>query len=95
MRGSNNICDSELWEGTSKAAEGHLAEVCFNKAKEKEMVIAVNWQDTDSSSAKSFPYVFPDASLSRIMLCGSHVGCHMPTISKNINPRNQWINHLF
>ena len=54
MRGSNNICDSELWEGTSKAAEGHLAEVCFNKAKEEEMVIAVNWQDADSSSAKSF-----------------------------------------
>ena len=28
--------------GSSKAAEGHLAEVCFNKAKEEEMVIAVN-----------------------------------------------------
>ena len=74
MRGSNNICDSELWEGTSKAAEGHLAEVCFNKAKEEEMVIAVNWQDADSSSAKSFRYVFPDGSLSRVMLCGGHVG---------------------
>ena len=40
IRGSNNICDAELWEGTAKAAEGHLA--------------AVNWQDADSSSAKSF-----------------------------------------
>ena len=61
-------------EGTSKAAEGHLREVCFNKAKEEEMVIAVSWQDADSSSAKSFQYVFPDGSLSRVMLSGGHVG---------------------
>ena len=68
------ISRSPLWEGTSKAAEGHLAEVCFNKAKEEEMVIAVNMQVADSSSAKSFRYVFPDVSLSRVMLCGGHVG---------------------
>ena len=37
---SNNICDSDLWKGTSKAAEGHLAEVCFTKAKEEGMVVA-------------------------------------------------------
>ena len=74
MRGSNNICDSDLWEGTSKAAEGHLAEVCFTKPKEEGMVVAINWQDADSSSAKSFRYVFPDNSLSRVMLCGGHVG---------------------
>ena len=61
-------------EGTSKAAEGHLREVCFNKAKEEKMVIAVSWQDADSSSAKSFQYVFPDGSLSRVMLSGGHVG---------------------
>ena len=60
--------------GSSKAAVGHLAEVCFNKAKEEEMVIAVNWQDADSLSAKSFWYMFPDGSLSHIMLCGGHVG---------------------
>ena len=61
-------------EGTSKAAEGHLREVCFNKAKEEEMIIAVSWQDADSSSAKSFQYVFPDGPLSRVMLSGGHVG---------------------
>ena len=38
------------------------------------MVVAINWQDADSSSAKSFRYVFPDNSLSRVMLCGGHVG---------------------
>lgn len=74
MRGSNNICDSEFWEGTAKAGEGHLAEVCFSKAKEEGMVVAINWQDADSLSAKSFRYVFPDSSLSRVMLCGGHVG---------------------
>ena len=74
MRGSSNICDSDLWEGTTKAEEGHLAEVCFTKAKEEGMVIAINWQDADSSSAKSFRYVFPDSSLSRVMLCGGQVG---------------------
>ena len=42
MRGSSNICDSDLWEGTTKAEEGHLAEVCFTKAKEEGMVIAIN-----------------------------------------------------
>lgn len=74
MRGSSNTCDSDLWEGTAKAAEGHLAEVCFTKAKEEGMVIAINWQDADSSSAKSFRYVFPDSSLSCVMLCGGQVG---------------------
>ena len=74
MRGSNNICDSKLWEGTAKAAEGHLAQVCFSQADKEKMTPAVNWQDADSSSAKSFRYVFPDNSLSRVMLCGGHVG---------------------
>ena len=93
MRGSNNICDSELWEGTSKAGEGHLAEVCFNKAKEEEMVIEVNWQDADSSSAKSFWYVFPHGFLAVLCCVGAMWDVHMPTISKNMNPRNWWINH--
>lgn len=74
MRGSNNVSDSDLWEGTSKAAEGHLAEVCFGKSREEGMVVAINWQDADSLSAKSFRYVFPDTSLSGIMLCRGHVG---------------------
>lgn len=25
MRGNTNICDDELWQGTSKATEGHLS----------------------------------------------------------------------
>ncbi|KXJ07142.1 hypothetical protein AC249_AIPGENE6000 [Exaiptasia diaphana] len=74
MRGSNNISDTELWQGTAKAAEGHMAHVLFNKAKEEGMSIALNWQDQDSSSGQSFRSVFPDGDLNRIMLCGGHVG---------------------
>ena len=37
-------------------------------------MVAVNWQDADSSSAKSFQYVFPDSSRSSVMVCGGHVG---------------------
>ena len=74
MRGSNNISDADLWKGTSKAAKGHLAHVLFRKAKEEGMVVARNWQDADSSSAKSFRHIFPDGALSQVMLCGGHVG---------------------
>jgi len=87
MRGSSNVCDTELWEGTAKAAEGDLAEVCFNKAKEEEMVIAVDWQNADPSSVKSFQYVFPDGSLSRVMLCGGHMGCSHANNLKEYEPK--------
>ena len=70
--GSNNASDSDLWEATAKAVEGHLAEVCFSKGKEG-MVVAVNWQDANSSSSTSLRYVFPNSSLSHAMLCGGHV----------------------
>lgn len=33
MRGSNNICDADLWQGTAKASEGALAQLLFEKAK--------------------------------------------------------------
>ncbi|KXJ10076.1 hypothetical protein AC249_AIPGENE24887 [Exaiptasia diaphana] len=60
MRGSSNICDDELWQGTSKASEGHLAYKVFKKAKEEGMHASLNWQDQDSSSELSFRSVFPD-----------------------------------
>lgn len=74
MRGSNSISDSDLWEGTSKSAEGQLAQLLFAKAKEEGMNIALNWQDQDSTAEISFRSVFPDSELNREMLCGGHVG---------------------
>ena len=66
----------------SKSCEGHLAEVCFTKAKEEGLVIAINWQDADSSSAKSFRYVFLDSSPTRVMHCGGHVGLQRKEICR-------------
>ena len=74
MRGADNICDDELWKGTAKTAEGHLAQVLWAKAKDEELVAEVNWQDADSSSAKGFRYSFPNQLQSKVMLCGGHVG---------------------
>ena len=74
MRGSENISSEELWQGTAKAAEGHLAQVLWAKAKEEGMKVEVNWQDADSSSAKGFRYSFANEQEAKIMLCGGHVG---------------------
>lgn len=74
MRGVDDICDEELWQGTAKAAEGQLAHTLWGKAKEEGMVVALNWQDGDSSSAKGFRYWFPDQQESKVMLCGGHAG---------------------
>ena len=56
--------------GTSKAAEGHLAGMLFQKAKEEGCEIALNWQDGDSSSAKPVRGVFAST---QIMYCAGHV----------------------
>lgn len=45
MRGSNQICDTDIWDGTSKAAERHLASLLFAKAKDEGMNVELNWQD--------------------------------------------------
>ena len=74
MRGADRICNEELWQGTAKAAEGHLVQVLWAKAKEEGLKVEVNWQDADSSSAKGFRYSFANEQESRIMLCGGHVG---------------------
>lgn len=73
MRGSNRTSDNDLWEGTSKSAEGHLAYELFKQAKNEGMNIELNWQDQDSSSRLFFSSIFPDDSLNRTMLCGGHV----------------------
>ena len=50
--GADRICNEELWQGTAKAAEGHLSQLQWAKAKEEGLKVEVNWQDADSSSAK-------------------------------------------
>ena len=74
MRGKeNDIVGGELYQGTSKGAEGYAASIAFQKAKEEGIHIEVQWQDGDSSAAKSFREHFTDETKSRVMLCGGHV----------------------
>ena len=74
MRGkANDIVGGELYQGTSKGAEGYAANIAFQKAKEEGIHIEVHWQDGDSSASKSFREHFTDETKSRVMLCGGHV----------------------
>ena len=50
----DDVVGGELYQGTWKSAEGYAADVAFKKAKEEGMHIEVQWQDGDSSAAKSF-----------------------------------------
>jgi hypothetical protein len=74
MRGADNICGEELWQGTENVAEGHLAQIIWAKVKEEGLKVEVKWQDADASSATGFRYSFPNESDFKIMLCGGHVG---------------------
>ena len=69
--GRDDVIEEELYKGTSKSAEGYAARITFRRAKEEGMQVSVHWQDADSSSAKAFREVFPDAE---IMICGGHAG---------------------
>ena len=71
QKGRDDVIEEELYKGTSKSAEGYAARITFRRAKEEGMQVSVHWQDADSSSAKSFREVFPDAE---IMICGGHAG---------------------
>lgn len=74
MRGADSIIEDNLYEGTAKSAEGYLAAVLFQKAREEGCKILTNWQDQDSSSEKSFREVFGEGTSARVMKCGGHIG---------------------
>ena len=58
MRGSDPIISDDLYKGTAKSAEGYLAGIMFEKAKEEGCQIEIKWQDQDSSSEKAFRAVY-------------------------------------
>ena len=70
QKGRDNEVKEELYQGTSKGAEGYAAHVTFKKAKEG-MNVAIQWQDADSSSSNVVTEHFPDA---KVMICGGHAG---------------------
>jgi len=73
QRGRDDICEDELYPGTSKSCEGYAASRIFQQAANEGMNIEVNWQDGDSSSEAGFRAAFPDKEKCKVMLCGGHV----------------------
>ena len=71
QKGRDDVIKEELYQGTSKGAEGYAARLMFKKAKDEGMNIAVQWQDADSSSSKAVTDHFPNAE---VMICGGHAG---------------------
>ena len=56
QRGNDDITGEDLFEGTSKSAEGFGAEWVFKKAVTDKMNIRIYVQDNDSTSSKAnFP----------------------------------------
>lgn len=70
QRGRDELSETPLYQGTSKSAEAYGANVLFGRAKSEGMVVAIQWQDGDSSSSNEVKKHFPDAE---VMICAGHV----------------------
>ena len=69
QKGNDDICEGELYGGTSKAAKGFGAEVLFKQMKEDQMNVELHVQDGDSSAGKAILGHFPNCE---IVQCGNH-----------------------
>ena len=69
QKGKDSLIKEELYQGSSKGAEGYGASQTFKQAKDDGMNIAVQWQDADSSSSKAVTDHFPNAE---VMICAGH-----------------------
>ena len=67
MKGADPNIGDELYQGTAKSAEGYLASVLFEKAKDEGCIVEENWQDQDSSSEKAFRSVYTSEVTSKVM----------------------------
>lgn len=65
--GRDSIVEKELYEGTSKGAEGYAVWI----SKKEGMCIEVHWQNADFSSSNAVAEHFPAA---KVMICGGHAG---------------------
>ena len=70
MRG-NDIIDEPLFPGTAKAAESHLLEVLFKRAKEEGCNVEVNWQDTDSCLKSTYTQAAVLAKITQLAVAAS------------------------
>ncbi len=82
QKGKDRIIKEPLHEGTSKAAEGYAARLAFAELKKRGINVAINWQDSDSSSSTALTEVFPDV---KVMVCGGHAArAHLKQLERLI-----------
>lgn len=80
FKSTSGKSDDELYKGTSKSMEGFAACELMMQAKKEGMEIAVQWQDSDSSSSKTVKECFPNC---KIMICGGHAAKnHLKALKK-------------
>ena len=60
----------DLYKGTSRSMEAHLALECFQAAKDEGFCISCVWQDDDSSATLSVKNAHPDCDVFR---CSGHI----------------------
>ena len=70
QKGSDDLCEDEIYEGTSKAAEGFGANEVFKLMVTDQMNVECHIQDGDSTSGNVVLTHFP---LCRVLRCGNHV----------------------
>ena len=59
VRGKDTIVEEDLYQGTSKSAEGYGASIVFEQAKKEGLQIEVHFENGDSSSPLSLRNIFP------------------------------------
>jgi len=69
QRGKDKVTEGDLFQGTSKSAEGCGASTVFEHAKKGGLKIEVHFEDGDFSSPLSLRQYYPKTQL---MLCTGH-----------------------
>ena len=70
QKGKDDLCEGELYQGTSKAAEGFGADQVFKLMLNDQINVECHIQDGDSTSGNSVLLYFPHC---KILRCGNHV----------------------
>ena len=87
QRGKDEVVEGDLYQGTSKSAEGYGASMVFEQAKKEGLAIEVHFEDGDSSSPLSLKEYYPDMNL---MLCGGHGARSHEKQLKNLQKRKRF-----
>ena len=84
QRGKDTVVEGDLYQGTSKFAEGYGASMVFEQAKKEGLQIEVHFEDGDSSSPLSLKEFYPEAQL---IICGGHGARSHEKQLKNLQKR--------